>query len=365
MEHFYIFAQSKCDDYVSLRQNFHNMAQSLPIDLFLHRARHAPVIDVRSPAEFAQGHIPCALNLPLFDNHERAEVGTLYVQKGRTLAVQRGLEMVGPKLKRFTDFVLGLKSAELCVYCWRGGMRSAAMAWLFETVGIRCITLEHGYKAYRNHVLESFAKPLQIVLLGGFTGGGKTEILHALHAAGEQTLDLEALANHKGSAFGGIGQAPQPSTEHFENLIHEKIATLDRLKPLWIEDESRNVGKCALPAPFWAQMRLAPLVCIDTSRQVRIPRLMEEYACFDTALLCEAIKKIEKRLGFDRCKEAYNACLKGDRQTALEICLDYYDKAYANQLLERFGPEWEDRLPTFAPHFPFDDEQIKKLITHA
>jgi len=338
------------------------MSHIITIDAFLERAKQTPVVDVRSPAEFAQGHIPGAYNLPLFDNDERAEVGALYKQKGRILAIQRGLELTGPKMRRFTDFALHLKSPELLVYCWRGGMRSAAMAWLFETVGIGCFTLEHGYKAYRNRVLADFARPLRLALLGGFTGGGKTEILHALRLAGAQVLDLEALAHHKGSAFGGIGQGAQPSSEQFENLIAAQCAQIDPQQTLWVEDESRNVGRCAIPLPFWEQMRRAPLIYVDTPRPQRTDRLMQEYATLDPELLCAAIKKIEKRLGFDRCKEACEACLNGNRRLALEICLDYYDKAYGNQLYERFGSEWENRLQTFTPHFPLDGEQIRSLI---
>jgi tRNA 2-selenouridine synthase len=341
------------------------MSRVITIDAFLERAKERPVIDVRSPAEFVQGHIPGAHHLPLFSNEERAEVGTLYTHHGRIPAVQRGLEFVGPKMRCLTDYALRLKSPELLVYCWRGGMRSAAMAWLFETTGINCFTLERGYKAFRNHVLERFAQPLRLVLLGGFTGGGKTEVLHTLQSCGEQILDLEQLAHHKGSAFGGIGQEPQPSTEQFENLIYTQIAQIDSSKPLWIEDESKNVGKCAVPDRLWEQMRHAPLVYIDTPRTERVKRLMREYAHFDAGLLCAAIKKIEKRLGFDRCKEASEACLGGNRQLALEICLDYYDKAYANQLNERFGPEWESGLSRFAPHFPLDLEQMKTMISHS
>lgn len=340
-----------------------DMNPPVSIDVFVGRAKQAPVIDVRSPAEYVQGHIPGARNLPLFDNEERAEVGTVYKQKGRIPAVQRGLEIVGPKMRRLTDFVLQLNSPELLLYCWRGGMRSTSMAWLFEAVDIRCFTLEHGYKAYRHHVLDSFSKPLKMALLGGFTGGGKTEILRALRANGEQVLDLEHLAHHKGSAFGGMGQAPQPATEHFENLIAAHCAQIDSEKTLWIEDESRNVGRCSIPIAFWEQMRRAPLVCVQTPRAIRVEHLMQEYAHFDTEFLCEAIKKIEKRLGFDHCKAAYESCLIGKRQAALEICLDYYDKAYANQLFERFGAEWERRLPRFAPHFPLDSEQIEALVS--
>ena len=338
------------------------MSPSISIEAFLEEAKQVPVIDVRSPAEYAQGHIPGAHNLPLFDNDERAEVGSLYKQKGRIPAVQRGLEIAGPKMRRLTDYVLQLKSPKVLVYCWRGGMRSASMAWLFETTGIRCYTLEHGYKSYRNYVLNSFARPLRIVLLGGCTGGGKTEILHALQSSGAQILDLEALAQHKGSAFGGIGQAPQPTTEQFENMIAARCAPMNPQQIVWIEDESRNIGRCSIPTLLWEQMRRAPLVCVHTPRSVRVDRLMREYGGLDAELLCAAIQKIEKRLGFDRCKEACEACLGGHRRMALEICLNYYDQAYTNQLLQRFGAEWESLLPRFAPRFPLDSQQINTLI---
>ena len=339
------------------------MSKSLPIDHFLEKAKDIQVVDVRAPNEFAQGHIPGALNLPLFDNNERAGVGTRYKQKGRIPAIQLGLEIVAPKMRQFTDFALQLKSRELLLYCWRGGMRSASMAWLFETIDIKCFTLENGYKSFRNHVLSSFLNPIRLVLLGGCTGGGKTEILHALHHHGHQVLDLELCANHKGSAFGGIGQDPQPSTEQFENLIATRFAQIDPTQPLWIEDESRNVGRCSIPIALWEQMRRAPIIHVQTSRDQRTHRLMLEYAGFDTESLCLAIHKIEKRLGYDRCKEAYQACLNGARQTALEICLDYYDKAYVNQLVERFGPKWEQILPCFTPCFPLNPEQIKTLTS--
>src|SRR3989339_1355584 len=195
------------------------MPKIISVAEFLKRGNSLPIIDVRSPGEYEHAHIPGALALPLFSNEERAEVGTIYKQRGRVQAVQKGLEFVGPKLKDFTKFALKLNSDELLIHCWRGGMRSSAMAWLLETVGINCSLLKDGYKAYRNHVLESFDLPYKILLLGGYTGSGKTEILSALKEAGEQVVDLEGLSNHKGSAFGALGQGIQPSSEQFENTL--------------------------------------------------------------------------------------------------------------------------------------------------
>lgn len=320
------------------------MSKVISAKEFIERGDSLPIIDVRSPGEYEHAHIPGALNLPLFSNDERAEVGTIYKKQGRVKAVQRGLEFVGPKMKDFTKFSLKLGSPEILVHCWRGGMRSSSMAWLLETVGLSCLLLKDGYKAYRHYVLDSFEAPFKIILLGGFTGSGKTEILYSLREAGEQVIDLEGIANHKGSAFGSLGQEIQPSSEQFENYLCKELASLDTSRVIWVEDESRNVGKVYLPQPFWNQMRSAPLVRIDTPYEIRLERLMRDYACFPLDGLVDSIKKIEKRLGFDKCKKAADACTAGDRDTAARICLDYYDAAYGNQLTTRFGADL--KLPT-------------------
>jgi len=222
-------------------------------------------------------------------------------------------------------------------------MRSSAMAWLLETVGLNCSLLKDGYKAYRNFVLQSFDTPRNILLLGGYTGSGKTEILQALKNAGEQIVDLEGLTNHKGSAFGALGQEAQPSTEQFENILSTELEKLDKQRVVWIEDESRNVGKASIPQGFWNQMRASKLIRVDTPYDIRLERLMRDYACFDTEGLAASIKKIEKRLGFDKCKTALDACMNGDREAAARICLNYYDAAYGNQLVTRFG-EHQNKL---------------------
>jgi len=219
------------------------------------------------------------------------------------------------------------------LYCWRGGMRSASVAWLMEKVGIRCYTLENGYKAYRNHLLGFFEHlPHPINVLGGLTGSGKTERLLQMAAAGEQVIDLEGLANHKGSAFGNLGNPPQPSTEHFQNLLFRAFSQMDPSRPVWLEDESRNVGRCSLPDGLWEKMQQARFFLLETSREERVERLMREYGNFDPDVLETAILKIQKRLGFDQSKKAIEACHNGNIRKALEICLAYYDKAYNYQL---------------------------------
>ncbi|MDD4064259.1 MAG: tRNA 2-selenouridine(34) synthase MnmH [Bacteroidales bacterium] len=313
------------------------MTEPISVEEFLEKSRTIPVADVRTPAEYEKGHIPGAFLFPLFNNGERAEVGTLYVQEGRTAAVLKGLQLVGPRLEAMARRGLEIAGGgSLLLYCWRGGMRSQSVAWLMEKVGIRCYTLENGYKAYRNHLLGFFNNiPPTIHVLGGLTGSGKTERLLQMAAAGEQVIDLEGLANHKGSAFGNLGNPPQPSTEHFQNLLFRAFSQMDPSRPVWLEDESRNVGRCSLPDGLWEKMQQARFFLLETSREERINRLMKEYACFDPALLETSIFKIQKRLGFDQCQKAVEACRNGHIQTALEICLAYYDKSYTYQLETR------------------------------
>nr|HPK39887.1 hypothetical protein [Bacteroidales bacterium] len=223
------------------------MTEPISVEEFLKRSVTVPVADVRTPAEYEKGHIPRAFLFPLFSDAERAEVGTLYVEQGRTAAVLKGLEVTGPRLEAMARRGLeiarggpgtaakvqcstakelvgtpgkpaasgtpaayrasGASSGDtLLLYCWRGGMRSSSVAWLMETVGIRCYTLEKGYKAYRNHILGFFEHlPHPLKVLGGLTGSGKTERLREMAGAGEQVIDLEGLAGHKGSAFGNLG----------------------------------------------------------------------------------------------------------------------------------------------------------------
>ncbi len=325
----------------------------MPYDVneFLNRAQTLPIIDVRSPGEFEHAHIPGAVNIPLFDNDERALVGTKYKQAGKDAAVLLGLGMVGPKL---ADFVkqsrrLNPTGKEVLVHCWRGGMRSGSFAWLLNTAGLTATTLVGGYKAYRNGVLAGLAEPRQLLILGGKTGSGKTDILKELALQGERVIDLEGLAHHKGSSYGAIGQLPQPSTEQFENLIFQQWQQLggtDGSTPrrIWLEDESRNVGSCFIPMPLWKQMRSAPVAFLDVPKAVRIGRLVREYTGIDHQLLIDATKRIERRLGGQVTKLALAALDEQDYATVADLTLAYYDKAYLHGLSER-NPALVSSLP--------------------
>ena len=293
-----------------------------------------PVVDVRSPGEFRQGHIPGAHNVPLFDDAERAVVGTLYKQQGRDQAVLEGLRIVGPKLARIVETCQQLApDGRIRVHCWRGGERSGSVAWLLDKAGFaRVCVLRGGYKAFRNHVLESFNTPPRLNVLGGYTGTGKTETLDLLRAQGEQVIDLEGLARHKGSSFGALGELPQPSTEHFENLLWQALKALALDRPVWVEDESLMIGRVRIPAPFFEAMRHSTLYFADMPIEERADRLVVDYGRFPAEELAEAVRRIEKRLGPQHCKAALEALEQGDLRTVALITLHYYDKAYRRGL---------------------------------
>ncbi|MEI8226027.1 MAG: tRNA 2-selenouridine(34) synthase MnmH, partial [Bacteroidota bacterium] len=212
--------------------------------------------------------------------------------------------------------------------CWRGGMRSEAMAWLFSLGDINTEVLEGGYKSYRHHILESLSEKRKMIVLGGMTGSSKTHILKYLKGCGQQVIDLEGLANHKGSAFGSLGQPPQPSTGQFANVLFDEWKQINRNLPLWVEDESRNIGSVFMPDRFYLNMQEAPAIILMMDVKTRLPRLLEEYSTYPSESLKASIIKISKRLGGDNTKDAINAVETGDFAQAIEITLYYYDKAY-------------------------------------
>jgi tRNA 2-selenouridine synthase len=304
-------------------------SKKIDVVSFLGLAENIPVIDVRSPSEFNYGHIPGAKNIPLFDDTERVVVGTKYKKEGRTPAILAGLKKAGPGM--YSKLEEALKYAEdrkLLVHCWRGGMRSEAMAWLFSLGDIETEILEGGYKAYRNHILNSLAEKRKMIVLGGMTGSSKTHILRYIKESGRQVIDLEELANHKGSAFGALGQLPQPTTEHFANLLFDEWKKLNSNFPFWVEDESRNIGSVFMPDEFYSNMQDTPAIILIMDVKTRLPRLLKEYTAYPPELLKSSIMRISKRLGGDNTRDAIIAVDEGNFAKAVEITLYYYDKAY-------------------------------------
>ena len=295
-----------------------------------------PIIDVRSPKEFAQGHIPGAHNLPLFSDAERALVGTCYKQKGKEPAIKLGLEIVGLKMTSFVEDAAKMAPGKkIMLHCWRGGMRSSCMAWLLELTGFQVAILKGGYKAYRNYVLSVFQKDFKLKVLGGRTGSGKTHLLQLVQDKGKQIIDLEAIAHHKGSAFGKIGFAAQPTSEQFENDLARKLQMLDLQHEIWIEDESKGIGRCFIPLNFLQTMRTSPLFVIKISDQKRIENLLKDYGDAPNEELAEPIKNLEKRLGNEKMKEALQFLDEGKLDEVACIMLYYYDKTYDYALTQK------------------------------
>jgi tRNA 2-selenouridine synthase len=305
----------------------------ITIDEFLKLRHELPSVDVRSEGEYAEGHIPGVVNIPLLNNQERIAVGTDYKRKGQLEAIKTGFRLVGPRLNDIIEAALRAASGnELLVHCWRGGMRSANFCRFVEMAGIRTRALQGGYKVYRHKAIESFASPFQFMVVGGCTGSGKSEILRALQLAGEQVIDLEQLANHKGSVFGGLMMPPQPTTEQFQNELHEEILKLDLSRRVWIEDESIAIGKIFLPDQLWRTMNASPVIEVQVSREERVNRLVKEYGPADKAAFLSAMEKISKRLGGQHFKAAGEKLAVGDMPAVMDILLTYYDKAYRNGL---------------------------------
>lgn len=341
------------------------MAQRLTPDEFLrYKDQGLVVIDVRSPAEFLDSHIPGAYNLPIFTDEQRESVGTIYKKQGKDEAILAGLDYTGPRLSLFLRQLASInRKKEVLLYCWRGGMRSAAMSWLFELGGYSTFLLDGGYKSYRNYQQEQFQQQANLLVIGGMTGSGKSEVLEEIEQLGEQIIHLEKIAHHKGSSFGAIGQSSQPRPGHFENLVFEAWRKLDLSRRIFIEDESLAIGKVFIPQPLFQQMRNAPLIIMQVPLEERVIRIVKEYAGFSDEELREAMTRIGKRLGNDQLKAAITAIDSGNYAEATRLSLAYYDKAY------RKGNEKRDLhksfpLPCEKDHPKDNANKILSLISN-
>lgn len=312
----------------------------LPIDEFLKLRQSLPVVDVRSENEFAEGHMRGALNIPILNNREREAVGTDYKQKGQAEAIKTGFRLVGPRFLEIINHAENVAAGkELLVHCWRGGMRSTNFCQIIGMAKVKSFQLEGGYKKYREKALESYKSPLQLVIIAGHTGSGKSAILRALRERGEQIVDLERLANHKGSVFGGLMMPPQPTTEQFQNELFEDLFALDPARRVWVEDESIAIGKIFLPTDFFHRMSRSPVFQISVEKDVRIGRLVEEYGPADKDAFLRAMEGITKKLGGQHFKAAREKLFEDDMASTIDILLNYYDKAYGIGLKNK-----EDRI---------------------
>ncbi len=328
------------------------MVTKIDITSFLELAAMHPILDVRSPSEYNHAHIPEAYSMPLFADEERKVVGTAYKQQSRQEAIKIGLDYFGPKMRRMVEEaeeIIRLHNIQrkqtgntLLVHCWRGGMRSAGVAWLLDLYGYKVYTLAGGYKAYRQWVLQQFSQPYTFRVLGGYTGSGKTYLLHQLVQRRQTVIDLEGIAHHKGSAFGALGNLPQPSQEQFENdlaaaLVSSGISNQDRT--IWVEDESRRIGNVNIPEPLWNKMRQAPVYFLDIPFEERLAFLVQEYGKFKKEDLASNIMRLRKRLGGLDTKTAIGHLIEDNFNACFGILLRYYDKLYKNGLYNRENVE--------------------------
>jgi len=353
--------------------------EKINIERFLQLSKHHIVIDVRSPAEYKHAHIPGAYSLPLFSDEERKVVGTAYKQQSREAAIKIGLDFFGPKMSKMVEqvelivgsrqsavgsrqsavggFESGQQTANcLLLYCWRGGMRSAGVAWLLDVYGFKVFSLTGGYKTFRNHVLQTFKLPFQFNIIGGYTGSGKTEMLKGLQQQGELAIDLEEIARHKGSAFGKM-ECQQPSQEMFENVLAQELreklvpaeAGSDRQlakvpelspfttdhSPIWLEDESQRIGDINIPHELWKTIRQSPVYFFDIPFENRLDRIVAEYGNMDKEKLVDCILRIQTRLGNLETKNAINYLYENNTVECFRILLKYYDKWYLKSLHNR------------------------------
>lgn len=305
------------------------MINKVSIEEFLALSKSLEIIDVRSENEFEDGHIPGAVNIPILTDEERKVVGTLYKQNGRNTAVFKGLELSGPNLSK--RLRLGVKTAsneKVLVHCWRGGMRSEFYSFLLKFYGLEPILLKGGYKSFRNYAHDLFSAPRNLVVLGGKTGSGKTLLLAHLRELGEQVIDLEQLAHHRGSAFGALGMPDKPTQEQFENNLFFAIKDMDPKKPVWIEDEGRTIGDKVIPEGLWTQMKAAKMVFVERSFEERLDQIMLDYGKFSKEELIASMLKIGKRLGPQHVKRAVELIQTDDIREAFTMALAYYDKSY-------------------------------------
>uniref|UniRef100_A0A6S8AB10 Rhodanese domain-containing protein n=1 Tax=Aureoumbra lagunensis TaxID=44058 RepID=A0A6S8AB10_9STRA len=341
-------------------------------------------VDVRSPGEFERGHIPGATNVPLFSNEERASVGRCYKNAGRDAAMALGMSKVADHgIDNLAQDAKG-EVNKVCLHCWRGGLRSGAMAWLLRRRGVEVYCLRGGYRSFRRwargiwsiqgefiqdsteemereedfsleecidtvqprsapqekkvHIKKTCSSP-QLIILSGRTGVGKTRVLQQLANLGEQILDLEFLASHRGSAFGYVSK--QPTNEMFENLLAMAWFSLDHSRRIWVEDEEGHVGKCYIPSPLYSQMQSSKyIIRLTASMHTRVSLLLSDYLLAPDEqfiqYLINTTNRLYKRLGGERHKHAIELVKQRDFPAFTELLLNhYYDKLYDKHLAKR------------------------------
>jgi tRNA 2-selenouridine synthase len=307
-------------------------------------ADFSAIIDARTEAEYAEDHLPGAVNWPSLNNEERIEVGTLYKQVSPFEARKRGAALVAANIARHIEREVmdKPKSWQPLAYCWRGGQRSGSLALVLGQIGFRVHVIEGGYKAFRTAVLASFpalATRLSYRVICGPTGAGKTRLLRALHDAGAQVLDLEELASHRSSVLGIIPGQPQPTQKRFDTLIWEKLRSFSPARPVFVESESRKVGNLAVPEPLIEAMRASPCLKLELSDDERVALLLEDYDFFvkDRDLFCRRLAALNELRGKALVQAWQDEVQAGRIEPVVrELLLKHYDPGYAASIQRNF-----------------------------
>ncbi|WP_319239588.1 tRNA 2-selenouridine(34) synthase MnmH [uncultured Propionivibrio sp.] len=324
------------------------------------------IIDVRTPAEFAEDHIPGAINCPVLDNDQRIEIGTMYKQLSPFEAKKLGAAYIAESIARHLreSFLTRPRQWRPLIMCWRGGERSGAMTHVLRRIGWNAAQLDGGYKSYRRHVidqLETLPAQFHFTVVGGATGNGKSRLLQALARQGQQVLDLEALACHKGSVLGVLPDTPQPSQKRFETLLLATLARLDPARPVYVEAESRKIGQVFLPTPLLERIRASACLCIDAPFDARVDFLLRDYDYFvadpntlDTRL--DALRDLHSRETLAKWKTYAHA---GEWRTLVaELLQQHYDPLYQRSQARNFSGFGTPK--TYAPA-DLDDASIDAL----
>jgi tRNA 2-selenouridine synthase len=302
------------------------------------------MIDARSPSEFALDRLPGAVNWPSLSDDERALVGTEYKQVSPFVAQKRGAALVARNIAAHIEREVmdKPKAWRPLVYCWRGGKRSGSLALVLGQIGFRVHLLEGGYQQYRRAViaaLETLPQRLQYRVVCGTTGSGKSRLLQRLAALGAQVLDLEALANHRGSVLGLVPGSPQPGQKQFESRVWDALRRFDPARPVYVESESRKVGDLRVPERLVERMRVSPCIRLDLPLEARVALLIEDYAFFvtDTKAFCERLDALRVLRG-NKVVAAWQESAHAGRtvEVVRDLLESHYDPIYLQSMARNF-----------------------------
>lgn len=337
----------------------------MPESVFFHESHlrtHLPV-DVRTPLEYEEDHIPGAVNIPLLTNEERVEIGTIHKITGPHAARERGLELVAHRMPAMVATIAEAASGRpVLVYCWRGGLRSRTVATILDLAGYDAVQLRGGYKSFRHHVMEYFSPftpPGPLVVIHGMTGIGKTEFILGLKSEHFSVIDLEGLACHRGSAFGEIGLVQGLSQKRFETLLWDAFRGCPPGKPVIVEGESKRIGKISLPGDMYEVMLRSTKVWCEASVATRVRRLMDEYGRPEYRDgMEEALNRIRKRLGPDKFTEISGYLKRWELAPFTEeLIRHYYDKVYYKVR------EWREDIAISLEDYRRAEQELDRFLT--